>query len=276
MILSNLHPNTLATTGIQTVVPGTEYTASIDGIAVAPGLAKLTVFYATPPSVVRQLNGGIATSEAAGGGFTGKYLESEYVTPASGPENLVTILFPHDLAHPKATMSRLSVSGGSGATVDHGLGIVDTAIESNGTAPVTQGGDTFTGKALLCRVGSDGANVFYFVRSGTSFSTTNGPPVGFSSVAPVSLHLRDTQGHIVSTGTRVRFTHPLITGVLLDGSPSPTSMPAPGGSRSTCRAEPTASSCRSASLSAADRSRGDRLGGRHQVPRTLTNAPWLS
>ena len=218
LILSNLHPNTLSSTGIQTNVTSTEYTASIDAIAVVPGKAKLTVFYATPPSVVRHLNGGIATWEAAGGGFTGRYLESEYVTPASLQKNIVTILFPHDVSHPKATMTRVAVSGFTGATIDHGSGILDTAIESNGSTPVTYGGATFIGKAMLARAGSNGANVFYFVRAGTSFSTTSGWPVGFTSNAPVSIHLRGTEGRIVTAGTRVRFTYPQITGVLIDGS----------------------------------------------------------
>jgi hypothetical protein len=219
LILSNLHPNTLSTTGIQTNVASTEYTASIDAIAVVPGKAKLTVFYATPPSVIRQLNGGIATWEASGGGFNGRYLESEYVTPASLQKNIVTVLFPHDVDHPKATMTRIAPSGFTGATIDHGAGVVDTAIESNGSTPVTHGGNTFTGKAMLCRIGSNGANTFYFVRAGTSFITANGPPVGFSSNAPVSIHLRGAAGSIVTAGTRVRFTYPQITSVLIDGAP---------------------------------------------------------
>ena len=218
-ILMNLHPNTLSTTGIQTNVLNTEYTASIDAIALVPNRAKLTFFYATPPTTVRHLNGGLSTWEAPGGGFTGRYLESEYAAPASGQKNILTILFPHDPDHTKATMTRLTISGGSGATIDHGLGVVDTAIESTGATPVTQGANTFTGKAMLCRADGTGANVFYFVRGGTSFSTTSGPTIGFSSVAPVSVRLRGTKGNIVTAGTRVRFTYPQVSGVLIDGSP---------------------------------------------------------
>jgi hypothetical protein len=221
LIVMNLHPNTLSTTGIQTNVVNTEYTATIDAIALVPGNAKLTMFYATPPSTVRHLNGGIASWEGPGGGVTTRYLESEYATPASLQKNIVTILFPYDLAHAKAAMSRISPSGGSGAVIDHGAGIVDTAIESSGATPVTHGGNTFTGKAMLARIGSNGANVFYFVRKGTSFSTTNGPPVGFSSTAAVSVHMRGTQGRIVSPGTRVRFSYPSILSVQLDGTPAP-------------------------------------------------------
>lgn len=220
-ILMNLHPNTLSTTGIQTDVAGTEFTATIDAIALVPAKAKLTFFYATPPTIVRHLNGGIATSEAPGGGFTGRYLEAEYAAPANGQKNAATILFPHDVDHPKGSMSRVTVSGGSGATIDQGSGVVDTAIESSGTSAVTHGANTFTGKAMLCRADGAGANVFYFVRSGTSFSTSSGPPVGFTSVAPVSVHLRGTLGRIVSPGTRVRFTYPQVSEVLLNGSPVP-------------------------------------------------------
>lgn len=221
LIELDLHPNTLASTGIQTIVAGTEYAASIDAIAVVPGRATLTVFYATPPGTVRQLNGGVATWETADGGYVGRYLESEYAAPASGSKNVVTILFPHDTGHAKAAMTRLAVSGFSGAAIDHGSGVVDTALESNGLAPLSYGGDTFTGKALLSRKDATGANVFYFVRQGTSFSTTNGPPAGFSSAAAVSVYLRGTLGRIVSPATRVRFTHPQITGVRLDGAPLP-------------------------------------------------------
>jgi hypothetical protein len=220
LILMNLHPNTLSTTGIQTVVAGTEFTAPIDAVAVVPGRAKLTVFYATPPNTVRHLNGGVATWEWDDGGFTGRYLESEYATPASGLKNIVTVLFPHDPDHAKATMSRLSISGFTGATIDHGSGTVDTALESSAAASLAHDGDTFTGKALLCRKAS-GANVFYFVRNGTSFSTTNGPANGFSSLVPVSITMRGTVGRIVSPGTRVRFTYPRITGVRINGSLAP-------------------------------------------------------
>jgi hypothetical protein len=169
---------------------------------------------------VRHLNGGVATWEWDDGGFTGRYLESEYATPASGLKNIVTVLFPHDPDHAKATMSRLSISGFTGATIDHGSGTVDTALESSAAASLAHDGDTFTGKALLCRKAS-GANVFYFVRNGTSFSTTNGPANGFSSLVPVSITMRGTVGRIVSPGTRVRFTYPRITGVRINGSLAP-------------------------------------------------------
>ena len=217
-ILMNLHPNTLATTGIQTVVSGTEYTATINAVALEPNRAKLTVFYATPPGVVRHLNGGVATWSAPNGGFEGKYLESEYTAPAGGEKNVVTVLFPHDVDHVKAAMTRLSVTGSGGARIDHGSGVVDHAFESTGAAPVTYGGNTFTGRALLYREAAGGANVFYFVRKGTSFSTSVGPPAGFSSVGAVSVYLRGTRGRIVSPGTTVRFTYPQISGVKLDGS----------------------------------------------------------
>jgi hypothetical protein len=217
-ILTDLHPNTFAATGIRTDLAGTEYTATIDAVAHDPGQVKLTFFYATPPSAVRQLNGGVATWEAPGGGFEGKYLEAEYIAPASGDKNLVTILFPHDHNHAKAVMTRLTVGGSSGATIEHAGGVVDTAFESAGAAPLTHDGNTFTGKALLCRRAANGANVFYFVRKGRSFATTSGPPVGFNSAGDVSLYMRGTKGQIVSPGTRVRFTHPRVFRVKLDGS----------------------------------------------------------
>ena len=217
-IWMNLHPNTLATTGIQTNVNKTEYTATIDAVAVEPDRVKLTLFYATPPDAVRRLDGGVATWEAPGGGFEGEYLESEYTAPGSGEKNLVAILFPHDSEHPKAEMTRLLVAGSSGATIDHGAGVMDYAFESTGAGPLTHDGNTFTGRALLCRKGSNDANVFYFVRKGTSFSTTDGPPVGFVSAEDVSVYVRGTGGSIVSPGTSVRFTYPAISGVALDGS----------------------------------------------------------
>ena len=217
-ILMNLHPNTLATTGIRTTIAGTEYEATIDGVAHTPGRVKLTLFYATPPSTVRHLNGGIATWDTPGGGFEGKYLESEYVAPASGEKNLVTILFPHDRRHDKAAMTRLQVAESSGAMIDHGGGVVDYALESTGAATVTHAGNTFTGKAMVCRKGANGTNTFYFVRKGSAFSTSIGPPIGFSSDGPISVFMRGTEGRIVSSGTSVRFTYPGISGIRLDGS----------------------------------------------------------
>ena len=115
-------------------------------------------------------------------------------------------------------MSRLSVSGSSGARIDHGAGVIDYAFESTGAAPLTHDGNTFTGRALLFRKDADDSNVFYFVRKGISFGTTQGPSVGFDSGDEVSVYLRGTLGSIVSPGTTVRFTYPAISGVELDGS----------------------------------------------------------
>ena len=217
-IFADFHPNTLAATGIQTVAEGTEYKAKIDGIAVSPNRTKLTLFFATPPDTVRKLNGGIATWSAPGGGFEGKYLESEYTAPADGEKRIVTVLFPSDRSHGKAGMARLLVDGFSGARISQGGGVVDYAFESLGEAPLTHEGITFTGKALLCRKGSNGGTVFYFVRNGTSFSTTEGAPAGFSASSLVTVYLRGASGHIVSPGTRVRFSYPGISGVELDGA----------------------------------------------------------
>ena len=216
-ILMDLHPNTLSTTGVQTIAAGTEYTASIDGVAVVQNRAKLSLFYATPPDLVRKLTGGIATWGAPDGGFNAAYLESEYTAPSSGEKRIVTLLLPHDPDHVRAGVTRLSVAGSTGARITHAEGVVDVAFESDGAAPLEYDGSTFTGKAMLRRTGASGSNVFYFVRKGTLFSREGGNPVGFSSARAVSVCLRGVSGDIVSPGTRVRFTYPEIFGVEVNG-----------------------------------------------------------
>lgn len=214
-IFTYLHPNTRSSTGISTVSSKTEYRADINGYVFNKSDVKLNIFYATAPNSVQQQDGAIA---GFGKSFEGKYLKAGYSADSSGKKQILTILFPSDSTHAKASMSRISGSGYTGASVNHGNNIIDYAFESPGTSTISHNGTSFRGKSVVFRKISS-KTVFYFVRKGRSFDDGNG--YGFSSTADVSIHLRDKTGNIaVASNTDVTFYYPGIKGVYVNGIPA--------------------------------------------------------
>jgi len=129
----------------------------------------LSIFLASAPNSVAIKNG------CVGGGntkftYATKYLYPTYnITDSQGRKNIVTVLFPHDGSHAKATMARISGSGYTGASINLGGGAIDYALESFGTSDITYSGVTFRGLSTLYRK-VNGVNNFYFVRKGRSFN----------------------------------------------------------------------------------------------------------
>ncbi len=175
----------------------------------------ISMFLGTPPAST-SIDNGILT-HMSDNYFTGKRLRSNYNTDGNGVVNIVTVLFPSDSTHTKGTMTRISGTGYTGASIAQG-GITDIALESAGTSTITYSGVSFRGFATWYREDS-GLVTSYFVRDGSTFDDGVVPRFGFDSVSDVSIYMNDIYGRIVSPGTNVTFYYPGVTGVLLNGLP---------------------------------------------------------
>jgi len=208
-----LHPNSKT---ITTVTANQEYRAAANGLVYGYGSGvALNMFLATAPASVTIKKGGIAAFDSKS--FEGEYLYSEYnLSGTPKKKNVVTVLFPEDSTHSKATMTRITGTGITGASIAQGT-VVDYAFESDGTATRSCNGVSFRGLATMYRL-DDGELDFFFVRKGRVFNDGQAVREGFSSDADVSLFMEDMLGSIVSPGTNVTFYYPGIVGVHLNGS----------------------------------------------------------
>lgn len=204
------HPNAISRTQI---TPLTEYSVQVFRRFQADVSTGLDFFFATPPSDVEFYRGVIASS--SGGAIVPEYFFNTYPI-SNGVKNIATILFPFNNTHAKATMSRISGNGFTGAMLDHGSGTVDYVFESNGSSQISHG-SSFQGKAAVFRMQNSNL-ASYFVRKGRSFSNGAGSPTGFNSNVDVSLYLNGRSGNIVSPGTSVTFRFPGLTAVRLNGA----------------------------------------------------------
>jgi hypothetical protein len=144
----------------------------------------LTLYLATKPQSVELKDGVFA---GWGKCFVGKYL---YATYQSVP--IITVLFPHNASHHKATMTRTD----NGVTIQHHPNITDTA----------------THNSILRQI--DQQHEFYFAKQSTHFQDGN---IGFTANEPITLFMRGKTGHVVSPGTNITFHHPNVTQVTIDG-----------------------------------------------------------
>ncbi len=179
----------------------------------------ISIFLGTIPastSMNSGTNNGTLT-HMSGGTIPGKFLRSNYNTDGSGVVNIVTVLFPYDSTHTEGTMTRISGTGYTGASIAQGS-IEDIALESAGTSVITYSGVSFKGLATWYRE-DGGLMTQYFVRNGSSYDDGTSPQVGFDSVSDVSIYMNEMKGRIVSPGTDVTFYYPGVSGVSLNGSP---------------------------------------------------------
>jgi hypothetical protein len=185
---------------------------------------KLTVFFGTAPTSLTTKWGPLGDRIES---HQGQYLYASYGTDPSGRRNIVTVLFPHDDTHAKASMTRLSGAGYTGAIVAHPAGSTDYALESAGATTLSSHGATWRGLATHFRVGG-GDLVHYLVRMGRSFRYGE---EGFSSSSPVSVHLADKVGRIVNRNSgpvAVTLRYPGISGATLNGSAATVISAGPG------------------------------------------------
>ena len=206
-----LHPNAKT---IDTVTGGQEYRATIDGLMCWGDDVALTMFLGTAPTSVTIKKGGIGAADDKS--FEGEYLYSNYALDGNKKEQVVTVLFPEDATHAKATMARIQGSGYTGARITQG-DVVDYAIESDGANNRTYNGVTFRGLATMYRM-DDGVLDFFFVRKGRLFDDGQAVREGFSADNDISLFIDGAEGSIISPGTNVTFYYDNIFGLFLDGS----------------------------------------------------------
>jgi hypothetical protein len=199
------HPGSDAVT---TLTGSTEYNWTINrlsGHAVA-----LTTFLGTAPQKTELKNGVLASTT---GSIAARYLYLTYPTDSLGDARFANVFFPSDGTYAKPSLARIASGQSNGSRATFGNGMVDSAMISPGTAAVTTGTATFTGKACLFRQGPS-ALCFYFVRKGTSFSSSN---VGFTANQPSSIFMCGGKGVILSAGATVTFRNSGVYGVKANG-----------------------------------------------------------
>jgi len=201
-----LHPDSATQV---TRVPRAAYDWTLDGPG-APVLA--TVFLGTEPLAAEVRDGGFCDFD--GEEYVARYLRSDYATDSAGELGVVTIVFPHDAAHPLPALGRLTGGGlYSGARVDYGSATVDRVLESHADAPVDLGTESFWARGLYWRASAAGVQR-YFVRGGRLFDDGADPRVGFESDEEVALVVQGTRVHVSSAGATVAFYDPALTGAL--------------------------------------------------------------
>lgn len=205
------HPNSDLNPTV--VTANTEYKSSVNRDLVSVGDQKvfLNIFLGTTPASVVVKS---SPMRSGAGIFQNKYIYPTYNT-LGNKKNIVTVLFPSDTTHTVAPMSRVTGVGYSGASVDMGGSVIDTALESFGTGVLNHSGVSFQGTAVWYRHIS-GLNGGYFVRQGRSFHDGS---YGFESSMPVAIHMKEKTGMITSvTSGSVKIYYPGINSVKIDGA----------------------------------------------------------
>ncbi|MFA6097479.1 MAG: chitobiase/beta-hexosaminidase C-terminal domain-containing protein [Candidatus Paceibacterota bacterium] len=209
------HPNSDLSPTV--VSANTEYKWSVNKDIVSVGDQKVSVniFLGTPPSSVIVKSSPMRSSVSGSAGiFQNKYIYPTYNT-SGNKKNIVTVIYPSDTTHATASMSRVTGTGYSGASVDMGGSVIDTALESSGAGVLNQNGVSFQGTAIWYRHNS-GLNGGYFIRQGKSFRDGS---YGFESSVPVAIYMKDKAGMIASaTSGSVKIYYPGINSVKIDGA----------------------------------------------------------
>ena len=191
-----LHPANESAIKIKT--PNQEYEAVIDHYQSKSG-AKLSFFFATEPAQILIEKVSSAVPDRYPNYPDHNRLEIIYPTDTAGDASIVTILFPHNATHAKASFSRISGEWGSGGKILHGGGVVDFALASGDGQEHLIESKYFLGKHLFIRESSQKV-LAYFVKEGKKFSDGT---VGFESDDPVSIYVRENKGVIISPGTEL-------------------------------------------------------------------------
>ncbi|MEX2641119.1 MAG: heparinase II/III family protein [Balneolales bacterium] len=205
-----LHPNS---SSVATAMEKTEYIWKV-GPNYREDDVFVSVFLGTQPGRVTLEEGVLLGGHRTESGhIVGKYLYSTYDAGPAGARNIVSVIFPFDSGHRKAAMTRVSEDGLTGVTLDHGDGVMDYALESNGTSARTVSGTVqWQGRALSYRE-KDEHPSFYFVRKGTRFMNDQ---TGFTSDEPVSIHMKGKEGSVVSEGAAVSFRMSGLQRIMID------------------------------------------------------------
>lgn len=208
-----LHPNSDATAAVAVAKQEYKYTVGGSYPRTISHPVYLTIFYGTAPNVVTEYNGALCAFTES---ITGKYLLADY-TLSSLKKHMVTVLYPHDATHAKATMTRISGTSCTGVSIADGL-IVDYALESENVTTANYSGVYFKGLSTFYRK-NNGSVTHYFVRKGTGYNDGGAIRKGFSSAADVSLEMNGAYGRVISSGCLITLYYPGVLGVKINNSP---------------------------------------------------------
>ena len=175
-----------------------EYTAPIDHKPSIP-LTKATFYYLTPPNEVNIEKSISAVQDRYPGYPEHNRLESVYnLEDESLKKSISTLIFPNSNLVSKPNFEKIhsdnfhGVKFSTNSSIDY---IISPKIKSVEV-------DTFSasGDFIWCRKKSD--NVYsFFVESGTSFKQNS---FGFESDSPVTIYVKDSEGVIISKGTKLK------------------------------------------------------------------------
>jgi hypothetical protein len=172
--------------------------------------------------------------------FVGRYVFLTYaLDPATRRRNVLSAFFPRKSTQSKPVMERIgaTVVGDAAAPMSRAAVLAfpndvrDFAVESDGlaerriaSASADPLGAVARAKlAVYRKVGPVGAAslAFYFAAEARSFrEVPTGPARGFTSEGNVTLHVRGSQGTVVSAGTVITFYQPGNFRVRLNGEPA--------------------------------------------------------
>jgi len=209
-----LHPNSNSST---TISANQEYSWQIAPVTHSANNTKVSVFLGTPPASATIFDSISAGLTSSGHTYIAEALDSKYNIGPGGKKNIVTVIFPSDATHAKATMSRITGSGYTGASITQGA-IIDYALESSGGSVITHNSVKFQGLATWYRATS-GNITSYFTRAGRSFDDGKASRQGFETDHNISIQMKDKIGMVtaVSSGG-VKIYYPEINLVKIDGA----------------------------------------------------------
>ena len=206
---------------ITTIAPDEEYQADIvDYENENLTDIQLSMFLGTEPTNVPKHQGVIA----------GPNLRHEYLYPTydrgSGIKRIVTVLFPSDSNHSKASFSRIGSNGEAGytgakvdhGTVDRGNHVIDYILESDNRSIKPIDSVSLQAFRSFFRLVDNNLRAFYAV--GTLFEYgTNQAKIGFKTNDAIALYLRDGEGTVISPVSQdVTLYSPNVNDVVLNGS----------------------------------------------------------
>ncbi|OGV96224.1 hypothetical protein A2W24_03545 [Microgenomates group bacterium RBG_16_45_19] len=214
------HPHT---DNLVTQLANTQYLAH-PGPASHPNVlanptAGLSIFLGTHPTSVDLVPGLLAHWQNFNQfrAYLGQYLFTTYQTASNQPKNIATILSPFDSEHPVPPLTPINAPNTSGAMIQSSSSTYDTALVADQPNLDTfYQGVSFMGFASWYRTDT-GTVTAYFVQKGTNFNDHQLTRHGFQANSPVTLHLNQTQGNIISPGTQVTFYYPGLMGIRLGG-----------------------------------------------------------
>ena len=213
------HPNTAK---VETIKENEEYYSEIkvDKGAAGPFLyswdkgqrVTLNTFMGTTPSSVEKRE---MVNQWRGKGddvhhYRAEYLYTTYPTN-NNRADIITVLFPGDQNHSVGEITRLELDSYSGCQILQEQ-ITDIALASNGLVEGNNGAASFQAENVIYRKDSEQL-ISYFIK-GKSFQEGE---YGFVSDSTVALYVKHLSGQIVSPGSKVKFHHPGITGIKING-----------------------------------------------------------